>query len=513
MRELGKGGMAEAFEARAVGARGFMRVVAVKRPLPASSKETLDAFLNEARLAARITHPNVVQIVDLDLDSDGKPFMAMEFVDGCNLAELLERVPRPSSTVSIYVVASVLRGLAAAHSLTTENGRELRIVHRDISPHNVFLSRDGMVKVGDWGIAKATGITTPLDGATKPGHVKGKFAYMAPEQLSGAPVDHRADLYAVGLMLWEMLTGCTHEERAGMFARKTEAPSIVNPDVPAEIESVVMRLLEKDLHHRYNDAFEAIREIEACADARVDACDELADLVASAPRRSRSKRVASTIASRRFRASARRRAVTLLAVVAAAGVAGAVVIAATRTATHRPARSPSATDASPDAPAGEQPAPDASIVPTGSADVFVAIPDAQVDAQLAPVSKMAYEEFRQRLSSESATAMAPLGDNGAPPSAPVTWVTFTQATRYCLALQARLPTSEEWATLVTARGSKPVVSVSEWTSTIKEGRSLVREPHDRRTSPSDPLYKVTTAGTGEDPDVVAGRQIGFRCVR
>lgn len=500
--------MAEAFEAQAVGAHGFTRVVAVKRPLPGSSKEMLEGFLSEARLVARITHPNVIQTVDLDIDADQRPFMVMEYVDGCNLSELLAKVPRPSFSVSIYVVASILRGLGAAHDLKSENGRSLEIVHRDISPQNVFLSRDGMVKVGDWGIAKEMGVTARIEGGTEPGYVKGKLAYMAPEQLSGARLDRRADLYAVGLVLWEMLTGCTSEQRAELCRRGIERPSAVKQDVPADLERVVMTLLERDLDHRYEDAREAIANIEACTDARVDACDELADLVTSSPRRFRSNRVAPTDASRGWATSSRRRfAVRLLAVVAAAGMVAVVVVVTTRV-TRRSEQT------LPDAAVGASvDATDASKAGPEPVNRFVAIPGAEIDAQLALVSKEEYENFRQRLSADGAKAMLPLAEVRGLPNAPVTWVAFSQAKRYCASLQARLPTSEEWAVLIAPGSGGDVGRFSEWTGTVKDGLALVREPRDRRPLPADPLYKETIMAPDVRPDVVAGEQIGFRCVR
>lgn len=287
IRKLGEGGMAEAFAAEVVGVDGFARTVAIKRTLPihAADPDYERAFTNEAKIAARISHPNVVQVVDLDRDADGRLFMAMEFVDGCDLDRLCDgpRLPWP---VVVHVIASVLRGLTAAHELRSDNGRLLLVVHRDVSPHNVFLSKDGAVKLGDWGIAKRAAITSVAAVGTKEGTIKGKFGYMSPEHARGEPLDGRADLYAVGVVLWQMLTGqpflpggTTEEMMAWILHRPVPRPSSVAPDVPADLEAVAMTLLERDRDDRFHDARAAITAIEACEAAQVGAVDLLARLV------------------------------------------------------------------------------------------------------------------------------------------------------------------------------------------------------------------------------------------
>ena len=206
---LGAGGMGEVYLATAVGPDGVEKRVAIKlvRDLHLQRKEIVGMFIEEAKVSFILTHPNIVQTYELG-QIDGHYFLAMEYVDGTNLAELLyfferklgQPLPAP---FALYIAGQMLRGLDYAHALADKDGKALGIVHRDISPSNVLLSRDGQVKLADFGLAKST--LRKVE--SQHGTIKGKLAYMAPEQLSGGAVDARADLFAVAVVLYEMLSG------------------------------------------------------------------------------------------------------------------------------------------------------------------------------------------------------------------------------------------------------------------------------------------------------------------
>ncbi|MCA9588320.1 MAG: serine/threonine protein kinase, partial [Myxococcales bacterium] len=205
---LAAGGMATVHLGRLLGPVGFSRTVAIKRLHAqfAADPEFVSMFLDEARVAARIRHPNVVPTLDV-VTTDGELFLVMEYVPGESLAKLTravrergERIPLP---VMSAIMVGTLLGLHAAHEATDERGEPLHIVHRDVSPQNVLVGTDGVAKILDFGVAKAAGrIQT-----TREGQIKGKLAYMPPEQLRGGDVTRKCDVYAAGVMLWELLTG------------------------------------------------------------------------------------------------------------------------------------------------------------------------------------------------------------------------------------------------------------------------------------------------------------------
>ncbi|MEZ4358644.1 MAG: protein kinase [Kofleriaceae bacterium] len=217
-RRLARGGMAEVFLARQVGLEGFDRRVAVKRILPhlADSGEFIAMFLREAKLAARLSHPNIVHIYDFGkVGSDY--FIAMEFVDGVTASELIARGakdPMPPALIA-RLGADAAAALYYAHELRGDNGRRLGIVHRDVSPANVMVSFDGVVKVVDFGIAKAAELTGDR---TNPGTVKGKYAYMSPEQTIAAKLDGRSDVFSLSIVLWELVAGRPIVERGDRVA-------------------------------------------------------------------------------------------------------------------------------------------------------------------------------------------------------------------------------------------------------------------------------------------------------
>lgn len=262
--------MAEVFAASAMGAEGFSRRVAIKRVLPGFSDDAAFArmFVAEAQISAQLTHPNIVSVLDFDRDGDGRLFLVMELVDGVSLDALLATglVPLP---VVIFVIAEVLRGLGFAHDLPISG--DLRgVVHRDVSPHNVLLSWEGAVKVSDFGIAKARAASE----ASASVFIKGKPAYMSPEQANGQGLDNRSDLFAVGVVLWEMLIGrrlfAAEDTRATLAAvlfGKIPRPRSRRPDVPRDLERVTMKLLERELPARYASAEAAIADLMSCADA------------------------------------------------------------------------------------------------------------------------------------------------------------------------------------------------------------------------------------------------------
>ncbi|WNG57699.1 protein kinase [Archangium gephyra] len=260
--KLATGGMAEVYLARADGPMGFTKALVVKRILPhlAEDPQFVEMFIAEARLAARLDHPNIVQIFDFG-EADSTWFLAMEYIDGLNLRVLAKRaraveVPLPPACCA-RIIASACEGLAFAHdSRDPELGVPLGLIHRDVSPDNILVSHQGAVKVVDFGIAKAA----DQGHRTQTGVIKGKLAYMPPEQLRGAPLDRRVDVYALGMVLYELLTGhkpfdATTE--ASMVQAILHEPFIPaeerQPDLPVALRSILERALAKDRDQRYPD--------------------------------------------------------------------------------------------------------------------------------------------------------------------------------------------------------------------------------------------------------------------
>ncbi len=269
-QRLGGGGMAEVFLASSLGAEGFSRKVAIKRVLPGYSDNDAFAkmFIAEARISSQLVHPNIVSVLDFDRDDDKRLFLVMELVEGKDLDALVSTGLLPFGVV-VFVIGEVLRGLGYAHDLPV--GNESRgVVHRDISPHNVLLSWAGAVKVSDFGIAKARAASE----ATASVFIKGKPAYMSPEQANGQPLDGRSDLFAIGIMLWEMLVGRrlftgedTRSTLAAVLFGQIPRPRALRPEIPKDLERVVMKLLDRDLPSRYATAEHALHDLLECADA------------------------------------------------------------------------------------------------------------------------------------------------------------------------------------------------------------------------------------------------------
>jgi serine/threonine protein kinase len=261
LKKLATGGMAEVWLARQAGIEGFQKNVVVKRILPhlAEDREFVDMFLNEARIAAQFTHPNIAQIYELG-EANGTFYIAMEYIHGEDLGRVMRKAWSAQQWIAqplaLRIVAAACEGLHYAHTRTDAQGRPMKVVHRDISPQNILISFDGSVKLVDFGIAKAADQAT----MTKSGAIKGKFAYMAPEQAAGKPLDARADLFAIGLVLYELLTGVRPLKRESELGTlqaalecKIEPPSKV-ADMPADLDPVVMAALAKSADDRYRDA-------------------------------------------------------------------------------------------------------------------------------------------------------------------------------------------------------------------------------------------------------------------
>ncbi|WAS89543.1 serine/threonine-protein kinase [Corallococcus sp. NCRR] len=263
--------MAEVYLARAIsldGQRG--PAVAVKRLMPhlVADRRIVQMFLNEARITAQVRHPNVVSILELGMEG-GEPFIAMELLEGRSFAEVrqeaAERGQRVPLGITLRVLVDACRGLDAAHRAVDEAGRPLKIVHRDFTPDNIHVGANGAVKVIDFGIAKADA----MGAGTEPGTLKGKFFYMSPEMIAGRSVDHRADLFAAGVMLYEQLCGrrpftgmSTDEVLTRISEGRPKPPTAFDPSVPQALETVCLKALAKDPEARFDSLQTFIAAIE-----------------------------------------------------------------------------------------------------------------------------------------------------------------------------------------------------------------------------------------------------------
>jgi serine/threonine protein kinase len=270
--EIAAGGMATVHLARLVGSGGFSRVVAAKRMHRHFLKDQnfRRMFLAEARLAARILHPNVVPILDVLSDNDDELIIVMEYIHGESLLALLRAAKKAKHVIPVpiacAIAAALLEGLHAAHEAQNEKGEPLGIVHRDVSPQNVLVGADGVARVLDFGIAKAVHEQTH----TNPGTLKGKFSYMAPEVVRGAPVTRQADVFSAAIVLWEALSAkmlfggaSEHERLMRIVAGNYPSPRQYNPRVSPALEKVVAKALQIDTDSRYATAQEFAVEIES----------------------------------------------------------------------------------------------------------------------------------------------------------------------------------------------------------------------------------------------------------
>ena len=271
IERIDAGGMAEVFKANSTSLQGFEKLVAIKRILPklAKNERFVRMFLDEAKLSLHLSHTNCVQVFDLGL-ADNTYFIVMEFVDGVNLKHIIEesrsqKRPFPVEQ-AVYVGLEVCKGLAHAHEKTDQEGRHLAIVHRDISPPNILISREGEVKITDFGLAKAKSQVETTD----PGVVKGKFGYLSPEAAHGGDVDSRTDIFAVGILVWEMLTGQRlflgeTDLDTLQQVRRNSVPSLAKyrNDVPHQLEKIIRRALATEIEARYQSVKDLGRDLAA----------------------------------------------------------------------------------------------------------------------------------------------------------------------------------------------------------------------------------------------------------
>ncbi len=299
LKQIAVGGMGEIFLAQERGFGGVERTLVVKRLLPSltSSEEFVDMFLDEGRIAAQLSHPNIVQLYEVG-QNEGRYYIAMEYVDGLSLAELLIRLAHMSTAalpldVALPIAHALAAALSYAHGRKDQRGESLAVVHRDVTPQNVLLSRLGGVKLTDFGIASAANKVH----VTTVGKVKGKLAYMAPEQARGEKLDGRADLFALGILVYEMTTGVHPFLDAARFAGDSPdavqalikiitspppPPSSQDPLFPHDLQTLVMRCLEKDPGDRPSSAAAVERKLEELMEVRQIAPSgrALADLIA-----------------------------------------------------------------------------------------------------------------------------------------------------------------------------------------------------------------------------------------
>jgi serine/threonine-protein kinase len=285
LASIARGGMGQVWLGRLQGARGFHKLVAVKTLLAHDNAAPFEGMLlEEARIASLIHHANVVQTIELGEDA-GTLYLVMEWVDGEPLNQVLVKAQDRGGLplgVAANLVAQMLRGLHAAHELCDETGALLGVVHRDVSPHNVLVTYAGAAKLLDFGIAKATKRTSS-SGQTVSGQVKGKFAYMAPEQVLGTNIDRRTDLFAAGIMLYTLTVGrhpFKHHNDAGVLHGITSEspappPSRFKPDYPKALEAVVLKAIEKDMTRRFATAEEMRHALEQAMPAALPTGDAL----------------------------------------------------------------------------------------------------------------------------------------------------------------------------------------------------------------------------------------------
>ena len=264
VEKLESGGMAEVFRAESEGLQGFKKQVAIKRVLPhlSEKKKFISMFLDEARLSAQLSHSNCVQVFDIGV-GDNAYFIVMEYVDGANLKAIAESLRKHGREFPVQPAAlialEICKGLSYAHELRDPNGVDLKIVHRDMSPPNVLVTKYGEIKIVDFGLAKAN---SQLE-RSEPGIIKGKFSYLSPEAAMGGEVDARTDIFAVGIILWELLAGQRlflgdTDFQTVKKVQQAVVPSIssINKAVPPELEKIITRTLAKDPAVRYQTARE-----------------------------------------------------------------------------------------------------------------------------------------------------------------------------------------------------------------------------------------------------------------
>lgn len=271
LERVSVGGMAEVFRARRFNETNLRRFLAVKRILPnlAEDTEFITMFIDEAKVSIQLNHPNVCQMYELGRLNDSY-YIVMEFISGRDLLAIQNRFRKQKRIMSVsqavYIVSEICEGLDYAHRKVDDDGRPLSIIHRDISPQNVIVGYDGLVKVIDFGIARAA----TKNQQTQVGVLKGKFGYMSPEQVAAGPIDHRSDIFAVGTLFWELLTARRLFHAETDFATlekvrhaRVQPPSRKNPHVPEEIDRIVLRALARKPEERYQSAGELGADLRA----------------------------------------------------------------------------------------------------------------------------------------------------------------------------------------------------------------------------------------------------------
>jgi len=271
MESIATGGVAQLFLGKITGLQGFEKLVAIKMILPhlSGEKDLVKAFIDEAKVAALLNHQNIAQIYDFGL-MENSYFIAMEYLFGKDLRHIFQKAKEKEAPLSLghalYITARVCSGLGYAHKLTDLQGKPLNLIHRDISPQNILITYGGEVKIVDFGIAKAAGQSS----TTQHGSIKGKVAYMSPEQASGEKIDQRSDIFSTGILLYEMLTqrrmftGDTMEILDKVRKRDFEPAERVVENLPPLIYNILERALAKDVNQRYQSCGEMQGAVEEC---------------------------------------------------------------------------------------------------------------------------------------------------------------------------------------------------------------------------------------------------------
>ena len=275
-RRLATGGMAEIFLATLEGPGGFVKRCAIKRILPqySRSQDFCQMLMQEAKVGASLAHPNVVQIYEFGSIGDHY-YISLEYVDGASLHQIIRKAAEMKSALGVriacHIGVHVAAALAYAHALTDENGRFLNLVHRDVTPGNILLSRTGQVKLADFGIVKLHG----TDNQTRAGVIKGKFAYMSPEQISAQQLDRRSDIFSMGVVLYEVALGRRLFRRSDPAAEllavstaEVPRPTDIEPNFPPAFEAILLKALAKDRQDRYSSAEELQADLERFASSQ-----------------------------------------------------------------------------------------------------------------------------------------------------------------------------------------------------------------------------------------------------
>jgi len=272
LENLATGGMAQLYKAKIIGIQGFEKLIAIKMILPhlAKEKELISAFIDEAKLAALLNHQNIVQIYDFGSMEDSY-FISMEYLFGKDLRAIWNRASEKKMPLSLeyalYIISRVCSGLAYAHELKDFQGKPLNIIHRDISPQNIFVTHHGEVKILDFGIAKAASQST----VTQYGMIKGKVAYMSPEQAAGKPIDQRSDIFSTGILLYELVTNSkmfTGENTIQILTKVRDAeyrsPRSIVDGLHPKVYGILDRALTKEPEQRYQSCSEMLADLEEC---------------------------------------------------------------------------------------------------------------------------------------------------------------------------------------------------------------------------------------------------------